>query len=58
MIEFRNPTKGVIINRPNGTNVYKGTIKDYTKEHVTPRNFLKILQGEKMTVGSKKTINR
>ncbi len=58
MIEFRNPTKGVIINRPNGTNVYKGIIKDYTKEHVTPKNFLKILQGEKMTVGSKKTINR
>ena len=55
---FRNPTKGVIINRPDGPDVYNGTLKDYTKKLVTPNNFLKILQGESMTVGSKKTINR
>ena len=25
-----NPTPGVVINRPNGTDVYKGVPKDYT----------------------------
>lgn len=29
---FRNPTPGVVINRPNGTDVYKGVPKDYTGE--------------------------
>lgn len=24
-----NPTPGVVINRPNGTDVYKGVLKDY-----------------------------
>ena len=28
----RNPNKGVIINKPNGTNVYSGVPKDYTKQ--------------------------
>ncbi|XP_066468261.1 legumain [Tiliqua scincoides] len=41
-----NPTKGIIINRPNGTDVYKGTLKDYTKEDVTPENFLAVLRGD------------
>lgn len=27
---FRNPTKGVIINHPNGKDVYAGVPKDYT----------------------------
>ena len=26
----RNPTPGIVINRPNGTDVYKGVPKDYT----------------------------
>ncbi len=26
----RNPYKGEIFNRPNGTNVYKNVLKDYT----------------------------
>ncbi|XP_073466141.1 legumain-like [Aquarana catesbeiana] len=42
----RNPTDGVIINRPNGTNVYPGVLKDYTKEFVTPKNFLAVLRGD------------
>ncbi len=29
MIFFRNPTKGVIINEPNGEDVYSGVQKDY-----------------------------
>jgi legumain len=27
---LRNPTKGIIINHPNGKDVYKGVPKDYT----------------------------
>lgn len=26
---FRNPTKGIIINHPNGNDVYKGVPHDY-----------------------------
>lgn len=26
----RNPTPGILINRPNGSDVYKGVPKDYT----------------------------
>ncbi|XP_066025640.1 legumain-like [Pocillopora verrucosa] len=40
-----NPTPGIIINKPNGDDVYKGVPKDYTKEDVTPDNFLNILKG-------------
>ena len=28
----RNPTKGQIINKPNGPDVYKNVLKDYTKK--------------------------
>uniref|UniRef100_A0A646QJ75 legumain n=1 Tax=Hemiscolopendra marginata TaxID=943146 RepID=A0A646QJ75_9MYRI len=55
-----NPTKGIIINHPNGEDVYQGTIKDYIKNDVTPENFLKILQGDQMAMkgkGSGKVIN-
>ena len=27
---FRNPTKGIIINHPNGSDVYSGVPHDYT----------------------------
>lgn len=27
-----NPTPGIVINRPNGSDVYKGVPKDYTGE--------------------------
>lgn len=33
---FSNPTPGVVINRPNGSDVYAGVLKDYTGE-VRPR---------------------
>jgi legumain len=29
---FRNPTKGIIINHPNGNDVYHGVPKDYTAQ--------------------------
>lgn len=41
-----NPLKGVLINEPNGTNVYEGVQKDYTGKDVTPENFLKVLTGD------------
>ncbi|MCI4376912.1 hypothetical protein PGIGA_G00193910 [Pangasianodon gigas] len=41
-----NPTPGEIINRPNGSDVYKGVLKDYVGEAVTPENFLAVLKGD------------
>jgi legumain len=51
-----NPYPGKIINEPKGKDVYAGVPKDYTKRDVTPENFLKVLAGEEMKVGSGKTI--
>lgn len=52
-----NPTPGIIINRPDGEDVYKGVPHDYIGKDVTAQNFLKILQGQDMTgIGSGKTI--
>ncbi|XP_043845369.1 legumain-like [Dromiciops gliroides] len=56
----QNPTQGIIINRPNGTDVYKGVPKDYTKGEVTPENFLAVLRGDAEAVknkGSGKVLN-
>jgi len=71
----KNPDQGVIINQPNGPNVYEGVVKvrqdqngsgqvtkhsihvkDYTGLDVTPKNFLRILAGKQMSVGSGKVI--
>ncbi|XP_040266800.1 legumain isoform X2 [Bufo bufo] len=54
-----NPTKDIVINRPNGTDVYAGVLKDYTGEDVTPENFLAVLKGDSKAVkgkGSEKVI--
>uniref|UniRef100_A0A8C5WWR5 Legumain n=2 Tax=Laticauda laticaudata TaxID=8630 RepID=A0A8C5WWR5_LATLA len=48
-----NPTKGIIINRPNGTDVYKGVLKDYTNDDVTPDTFLAVLRGDAEAVKNK-----
>ncbi|UJR09213.1 hypothetical protein I4U23_013461 [Adineta vaga] len=42
-----NPTPGVIINHPNGKDVYKGVPHDYTGKTVTPKNFINVLLGKK-----------
>ncbi|XP_067682331.1 legumain-like [Haliotis asinina] len=42
-----NPTPGKIINRPDGPDVYEGVKIDYRKEEVDPKNFLKVLSGDK-----------
>ncbi|TVU20154.1 hypothetical protein EJB05_36351, partial [Eragrostis curvula] len=54
-----NPRPGVIINHPNGTDVYAGVPKDYTGEDVNVHNFLAVLLGDKsnLTGGSGKVVN-
>jgi legumain len=47
-----NPTPGIIINEPNGPDVYNGVPTDYTKKDVTTANFLSILQGDSNAMGS------
>ncbi|KAG8182723.1 hypothetical protein JTE90_026174 [Oedothorax gibbosus] len=54
-----NPTPGIIINHPNGADVYKGVPHDYTGEAVTPENFMAVLRGDKQAlngVGSGKVL--
>lgn len=41
-----NPTKGIIINQPNGSDVYDGVLKDYVGQFVNSTNFLKVLTGD------------
>jgi hypothetical protein len=52
-----NPRPGVIINEPNGPDVYHGVVKDYVKGDVTHTNFLKVLEGIPPNVGSNKVLN-
>ncbi|XP_058764244.1 legumain isoform X2 [Vicia villosa] len=54
-----NPRPGVIINHPQGPNVYAGVPKDYTGDFVTAENFYAVILGDKSKVkgGSGKVIN-
>nr|GEX14521.1 vacuolar-processing enzyme-like [Tanacetum cinerariifolium] len=54
-----NPRKGIIINSPDGDDVYHGVPKDYTGEDVTVDNFFAVLLGNKTAVkgGSGKVVN-
>ncbi|KDP25622.1 hypothetical protein JCGZ_20778 [Jatropha curcas] len=54
-----NPRKGVIINHPQGEDVYAGVPKDYTGEHVTAKNLYAVLLGDKSALsgGSGKVVN-
>ncbi|CAA0383065.1 unnamed protein product [Arabidopsis thaliana] len=45
-----NPRPGVIINKPDGEDVYKGVPKDYTKEAVNVQNFYNVLLGNESGV--------
>ncbi|KAM5579803.1 vacuolar-processing enzyme-like [Rosa sericea] len=42
-----NPRPGVIINKPNGKDVYHGVPKDYTGDDVNSHNFYAAILGEK-----------
>ncbi|KAK7310732.1 hypothetical protein RJT34_08427 [Clitoria ternatea] len=55
----KNPRPGVIINKPDGGDVYKGVPKDYTGEDVNANNFLAVLLGNKsaLTGGSGKVLD-
>uniref|UniRef100_I1PYR6 legumain n=2 Tax=Oryza glaberrima TaxID=4538 RepID=I1PYR6_ORYGL len=56
----KNPRKGVIINKPNGGNVYAGVPKDYKGKDVNKNNFLAVLLGKKSALtgaGSGKVIS-
>ena len=46
----------MIINTIGGEDVHVNVPKDYTGEDVTAENFLKVLRGEEMSVGSGKTL--
>ncbi|XP_060684530.1 legumain [Hemiscyllium ocellatum] len=48
-----NPTQGIIINHPKGKDVYKGVVKDYVAENVTPEIFLAVLRGDEDAVKGK-----
>ncbi|KAJ7570670.1 hypothetical protein O6H91_01G130800 [Diphasiastrum complanatum] len=54
-----NPRPGVVINHPQGSDVYEGVPKDYTGNDVTVSNFFAVLLGDKSRVqgGSGKVIN-
>ncbi|WJX81299.1 legumain [Trifolium repens] len=46
----KNPRPGVLINHPNGPNVYPGVPKDYIGDEGNVTNFLAVLSGNKRAV--------
>ncbi|XP_062112845.1 vacuolar-processing enzyme alpha-isozyme-like [Humulus lupulus] len=54
-----NPKPGVIVNRPNGPDVYHGVPKDYTGDNATAENLYAVILGNKTAVsgGSGKVVN-
>ncbi|XP_078167435.1 beta vacuolar processing enzyme [Carex rostrata] len=54
-----NPRPGIIINHPQGEDVYAGVPKDYTGNNVTVQNLFAVLMGDKTAVqgGSGKVID-
>ncbi|KAF3324581.1 vacuolar-processing enzyme [Carex littledalei] len=54
-----NPRRGVIINHPEGGDVYAGVPKDYVGEDVTVNNFFAVLLGNKTALsgGSGKVVD-
>ncbi|CAL5191778.1 unnamed protein product [Lathyrus oleraceus] len=45
-----NPRRGVIINHPNGSDVYHGVPKDYIRDEGNAVNFFAVLSGNKSAV--------
>ncbi|GAB4854399.1 hypothetical protein Ancab_022985 [Ancistrocladus abbreviatus] len=45
-----NPTPGIIVNHPDGPNVYAGVPKDYTGSNANVHNLLAVLGGDKNAV--------
>ncbi|CAG2105162.1 unnamed protein product [Medioppia subpectinata] len=42
----QNPSPGIVINRPDGPDVYYGVPKHYISKDVTPKNFLGVISGD------------
>ncbi|KAM5579805.1 vacuolar-processing enzyme-like [Rosa sericea] len=55
----KNPRPGVIINKPDGHDVYQGVPKDYTGKDINTHNFYAALLGNisALTGGSSKVLN-
>lgn len=53
---LENPYPGNIINYPDGPNVYRNMLKDYTGDDVTPENFLNVLKGNSSGVNNRKVL--
>ncbi|KAL6272248.1 hypothetical protein ACE6H2_022940 [Prunus campanulata] len=55
----QNPRPGVIINKPDGPDVYEGVPKDYTGTNVTAANLYAVILGNKtaLTGGSGKVLD-
>ncbi|OIW14437.1 hypothetical protein TanjilG_20883 [Lupinus angustifolius] len=53
-----NPRPGIIINKPNGPNVYEGVPKDYTGDDVNIHNFYGVISGNRSAIhgGSGKVV--
>ncbi|KAL1211003.1 Vacuolar-processing enzyme beta-isozyme [Cardamine amara subsp. amara] len=45
-----NPRQGILINHPDGDDVYSGVPKDYTGKNVTAANFYAVLLGDQNAV--------
>lgn len=56
---YLNPRPGVIINNPEGEDVYAGVPKDYTGDNVNVENLFAVILGDKDSVkgGSGKVVN-
>ncbi|XP_058189144.1 vacuolar-processing enzyme-like [Rhododendron vialii] len=54
-----NPRPGIIINSPDGDDVYSGVPKDYTGDDVTVNNFFAVILGNRtaLTGGSGKVVD-
>ena len=50
---YRNPFKGQLFNKTNGTNVYDASVVDYKGTNVTAEKFLAVLTGDSATAGGK-----
>ncbi|CAJ1785706.1 unnamed protein product [Sphenostylis stenocarpa] len=55
----RNPRRGIIINKPNGPDVYKGVPKDYTGDAANKNNFFAVISGNRgaLSGGSGKVVD-
>ena len=45
-----NPRPGVVINHPEGQDLYQGLPKDYTHDEVNAANFLAVIEGDESAV--------